>query len=40
MDPRYATGLCTGTHEGPQNLIREGLRITDRPLPKKRRKTH
>lgn len=34
MDPRYATGRCTGDHKGPQHLVQEGVAST----PKKHRK--
>jgi hypothetical protein len=30
IDARYAKGRCTGTHEGIQYLVREGVDITDR----------
>lgn len=34
IDPRYATGKCSGDHTGPQHLIREDVMAT----PKKKRK--
>jgi hypothetical protein len=34
IDPRYATGLCAGEHEGKQHLVRQNTDFT----PKKKRK--
>jgi hypothetical protein len=37
IDPRYATGLCSGDHKGPQHLVKEGVLHTPK---KKRGKKH
>jgi hypothetical protein len=37
IDPRYATGLCTGSHKGQQYLVREDVLNTERKKkPRKR----
>jgi hypothetical protein len=38
MDDRYATGTCTGTHVGKQQLIREDLYGSTTEKPKRGRK--
>jgi len=37
MDARYATGRCTGVHEGKQFLVREDVNNTQKRKTKKPR---